>query len=167
MSLLEDEPLPAPEPEPIEEPGGKLVMVNGPDAGKEYLIGMNPLSIGSATWCDIKVDDNDGDIGPEEARAWVHQDKLIFHRLTRLSLLASDGPAGGWLILEDGDEVSVGPFRLHFISLAQARTEETTLNEAVNEAVQQFATRSTDPGIVSVPSPSRLWPVRRPARGRV
>jgi Mg-chelatase subunit ChlD len=159
MSLQDDAPLLQPDPTPVEEPGGMLVVVNGPDAGKEYLVGTSPLSIGSATWCDLKVADEDGEVGPEEARAWVHQDKLIFHRLTRLSLLATDGSTGGWLILEDGDEVSVGHLRLHFVSLAPARTEETSINEAVNDAVQQLATRATNPGITSVPSPSRLWPV--------
>jgi len=157
VSLL-DEPLPPPVPEPVEEPGGKLIVVDGPDAGKEYLVGMNPVSIGTAGWCDIALPDQDGSIGPEEARAWVHQDKLIFHKLTRLTLLASDGAVGGWLILENGDEVNVGAFRLRFVSLAPVVAEQDVLNKAVNEAVQHFSSRPSDAGLAS----RLLWPVDAP-----
>ena len=154
VSLVDEEPVPPPAPEPVERPGGKLIIVDGPDAGREYPVGMSPLSIGSASWCDITFPDPDERIGPEEARAWVHQDKLIFHKLTRLSLLASDGAVGGWLVLENGDEVNVGHFRLRFISLAHTAAEQDVLNRAVNEAVQHLAGRASGGGVAS-----RLWPV--------
>jgi predicted component of type VI protein secretion system len=154
VSLVDEEPVPPPAPEPVERPGGKLIIVDGPDAGREYPVGMSPLSIGSASWCDITFPDPDERLGPEEARAWVHQDKLIFHKLTRLSLLASDGAVGGWLVLENGDEVNVGHFRLRFISLAHTAAEQDVLNRAVNEAVQHLAGRASGGGVAS-----RLWPV--------
>ena len=157
MPLLDGEPLPPAAPEPAEEPSGKLITVDGPDAGKEYSVGMTPVSIGTAGWCDITFPDQDGSMGPEEARAWVHQDKLIFHKLTRLSLLASDGAVGGWLILENGDEVNVGAFRLRFLSLVPVAAEQDVLNKAVNEAVQHFSARSSNDGLAS-----RLWPADDP-----
>jgi VWFA-related protein len=154
LSLFDEEPTPPPAPEPVEHPGGKLIVLDGPDAGKEYPVGMSPLSIGSASWCDMAFPDQEERIGSEEARAWVHGDKLIFHKLTRLSLLASDGPVGGWLVLENGDEVTVGPFRLRFISLAGTAAEQDVLNRAVNEAVQHLAGRTPGGGVAA-----RLWPV--------
>jgi VWFA-related protein len=159
MSLLDGETLTPSAPEPVEEPGGKLVIVDGPDSGKEVFVGMNPVSIGAAPWCDISLPDEDGSIGQEEARAWVHQDKLIFHRLTRLSLLASDGAVGGWLILENGDEVNVGAFRLRFVSLTPVIAEQDNVNKALHEAVQHFSARPSDVGLAS-----RLWPTEDPPR---
>lgn len=162
LSLADDEPLPTPSPEPAEEPVAKLVMVGGPNAGQEFPVGMKPVSIGAADWCGIALSDKDGRIGPEEARAWVHQDKLIFHKLTRLSILASEGATGGWLILEHGDEIAVGPHRMRFETVAQTTSAEAMINKAVNEAVQHLATDSADGGLGPPPAGSRLWPVDVP-----
>jgi VWFA-related protein len=165
ISLLEDEIMPLPAPESVEKPAGKLIVVNGPEVGREFSVGESPLSIGSAQWCDITFSDTEGRIGAEEARAWVHQDKLIYHKLTRLSLLATDGPTGGWLILEDGDEVDVGAFRLRFISLMPATVEEVTLNEAISEAVQHLGHGPKGTEILRGPVASKLWPMDDPPAG--
>ncbi len=103
--------------EPAEEFDAKLVIVAGPNAGREYKVGLSPASIGSADWCEISLGGHEDVIGPEEARVWVHQGKLVYHKLPRLSLLASDEAIGGWLILENGDEMEIGPFRLRFLFL--------------------------------------------------
>jgi len=42
----------------------------------------------------------------------------MYHKLTRLTTFASDGPVGGWFVLQHGDEVRVGPYRLVFELLA-------------------------------------------------
>jgi hypothetical protein len=60
----------------------------------------------------------DGSIAPEEARVWVSEGRLMYHKLTRLPTFASDGPVGGWFILQNGDEIRVGPYRLVFELLA-------------------------------------------------
>jgi hypothetical protein len=62
--------------------------------------------------------DADGVVGPEEARVWVTEGRLMYHKLTRLTTFATEGPAGGWFILQDGDEIRVGPHRLAFELLA-------------------------------------------------
>jgi hypothetical protein len=56
----------------------------------------------------------DGSIAQEEARVWVSEGRLMYHKLTRLTTFASDGPVGGWFILQHGDEIQVGPYRLVF-----------------------------------------------------
>jgi len=139
LSLITDESPPVPIPEPAEEPGGKLVVIGGPSAGQEFLVGLKPISIGSADWCHVVVPHGEGCIGQEEARAWVHQDKLIFHKLMRLSLIANDEAAGAWVILEDGDEISIGDLRLRFVSMTHMTKDEVVVNEAVSEAVQRLA----------------------------
>lgn len=138
-----------PEPVPEEEPLAKLVMVGGPNAGKEFPVGTTPLSVGTADWCDIVLADDGGLIGAEEARAWIHGDKMMFHKLTRLTVLAMDGAIGGWLVLENGDEVSVGPYRLRLEVLAAPTSEQVSVNKAVADAVEQLTAR---------PSEGWLWP---------
>ena len=162
LSLISDESPPPPMTEPVEQPGGKLIVVGGPGAGQEFVVGMKPISIGSAHWCDITVPDDEDCVGPEEARAWVHQDKLIFHKLMRLVLFANDEATGGWVILENGDEVTVGDVRLRFVSLAPVTSEEAVLNRAVIEAVQHFAARPSGGGASSQGFADRLWPVDDP-----
>jgi VWFA-related protein len=135
-----DEPVSLIEPEPVpeEEVLAKLIMVGGPNAGKEFPVGSAPLSVGNAEWCDIVLSDDAGLIGAEEARAWVHGDKLMFHRLTRLTVLAIDGDIGGWLVLEHGDEVTIGPHRLRLEVLAGRASEQAKVNEAVVDAVERM-----------------------------
>jgi hypothetical protein len=137
MDSVADDPV----PQTVSEPRGKLRIVSGPGAGQEFIVGSRPISIGSAGWCAIVLPDDGDRIGPEEARAWVHHsNRLIFHRLTRLSVLASEGASGGWMILQDGDEVSVGPCRLAF-RLLTAQSEE---ERAISEALKGFSTPPED-----------------------
>jgi VWFA-related protein len=142
-----------------EEPCGKLTVAAGPDAGREFIVGTKPLSIGSADWCDVVLSDADGQVGPEEARAWVHQDKLIFHKLTRLSVLASDGAVGGWIILQEGDDVTIGPHRLSFRPLLKASAEEETVRRAVDDAVRRFTPPARREPAPTGPTPIPLRPV--------
>ncbi len=154
-SLVDEEPvlLLQPEAEPVEQPLAKLVIVSGPNSGKEFPVGSTPLSVGSAEWCDIILADDGGSIGPEEARAWIHGDKMMFHKLTRLTVLATDGAIGGWLVLEHGDEVSVGPHRLRFEVLAGRTLEQAKANKAVTDAVERLNSR---------PGEGWFWPVDEP-----
>ncbi len=131
-----------PPPQVVEEPRGKLILVSGPGAGQEFVVGTKPISIGTASWCAIVLPEENDRIGAEEARAWVHQGKLVFHKLTRLSLLASDGVTGGWAVLQDGEEVTVGPYRLLFQLIPQRSAEEEAISEAISEAAKGFSVHS-------------------------
>ncbi|MDI6858742.1 MAG: VWA domain-containing protein [Dehalococcoidia bacterium] len=139
-----DEPEPEPEAETKEERLGRIVVVSGGQQ-QEYLIGSRPVSIGSAPWCTIVLPEDDGRIGPEEARAWLHQSrKLIFHKLTRLSVIASEGTSGGWLVLEDGDEVTLGSHRLIFTLVVPQTEEERATDAAIGEALRGFGASCSD-----------------------
>ena len=130
-----------PVPQTVSEPRGILTIVSGPGAGREFAVGGRPISIGSAGWCAIVLPDDDDRIGPEEARAWVHHsNRLILHRLTRLSVLAAEGASGGWMILQDGDEISIGPCRLAFRLLTAQSEEEKAVDSAVDEALERLST---------------------------
>jgi VWFA-related protein len=154
----EDAPADDIPPQVVEEPSGKLIVVSGPNAGQEFIVGTKPISIGSAGWCAIVLPDEDGHIGPEEARAWVHKDKLMFHKLTRLSMLASEGVTGGWFVLQHGDEVTIGPYKLIFQLLPQQSAEEEAVSDAISQAVKEFAPQSADKPAPATSSDSTVVP---------
>jgi predicted component of type VI protein secretion system len=133
-------------------------LASGPNAGQEFIVGTKPISIGSASWCAIVLPDDDGHIGAEEARAWVHKGKLMFHKLTRLSMLAAEGVTGGWFVLQDGDEVTIGPYKLVFQLLPQRSAEEEAVSEAVSQAVREFAPQSADKPAPAASSDSTVMP---------
>ncbi len=101
-----------------EQPLGRLVVAAGPRQEEALEVGARPRRLGSSPHCDLVLASEDGSIGPEEARVWVSEGRLMYHKLTRLPTFASDGPVGGWFVVQNGDEIRVGPYRLVFELLA-------------------------------------------------
>ena len=93
---------------------GRLILITGPRAGEAFPVGEHPRRIGAASYCDIILDDERDQGTPEEARVWVSDGRLMCHNFRRLSSMAVDGPTGGWLILDHGDELQIGQYRLIF-----------------------------------------------------
>jgi hypothetical protein len=91
-----------------------MIRTGGLDSILEYEIGASPLTLGSATACDIVISDPEGRIGGEEARLWVQRDRLVYHKLTTLSAMATEGVTSGWQFLDTGEDIRVGPYRLTF-----------------------------------------------------
>jgi predicted component of type VI protein secretion system len=83
-----------------------------------------PLTFGSGPNADMRVDDAGGLIAAEEARVWVQRGRLVYHKLTTLSAMATEGVTAGWQFLNDGEELRVGPYRLIF-QLQQQEEEES------------------------------------------
>ena len=160
-------PSPSEVPTLRDEPRGRLTVAAGPGQGESLEVGVHPLRIGSAPYCDLVLVDEEGSIAPEEARVWVSEDRLMYHKLTRLTSFASDtdDPTSGWFVLQDGDEISVGPHRLVFELLAQG--------DGVAEALAQLEAGETGrpggQGEEAVPEAApRIWrddlQFRRPAQ---
>jgi VWFA-related protein len=84
------------------------------DAIKEYPIGSAPLTVGTGPACEIRLEDSEGRIAAEEARLWVQKGHLVYHKLTTLSAMATEGVTSGWQILENDEEITLGPYRIHF-----------------------------------------------------
>jgi VWFA-related protein len=97
-----------------DEPLGHLIVAAGPRQGERLEVGARPRRLGTSPRCDLVLVDEDGSIAPEEARVWVSEGRLMYHKLARLTTFASDGPVGGWFVLQHGDEMRVGPYRLVF-----------------------------------------------------
>jgi VWFA-related protein len=104
--------------------GGQL------DSIREYEIRTQPLTLGTSAACDIQLTDPQGRIAAEEARLWVQRRRLVYHKLTTLSAMATEGVTSGWEFLESGEEMRLGPYRILFEEYeadyrAPATTEET------------------------------------------
>ena len=122
-----DMPAPPPPPPVEDRVLGRVVVMNEAairsghlDAIMEFEIRASPLTLGSGDHCDIKVDPDEGRIAAEEARVWVQKGRLVYHKLTTLSAMATEGVTSGWVILESGEDMTLGPYRVIF----QAQVEE-------------------------------------------
>ncbi len=109
-----------PDDEPV-RPVGRVVVMNESevrsghlDAIREYEVSSRPLTLGTGSTCDIELVDPEGRIAGEEARLWVQRGRLVFHKLTTLSAMATEGVTTGWQIIETGEEIHIGQFRIGF-----------------------------------------------------
>jgi predicted component of type VI protein secretion system len=84
------------------------------EAIREFPIGSAPLTLGTGPACDILLEDPEGRIAAEEARLWVQKGHLVYHKLTTLSAMATEGVTSGWQILDSDEEVTLGPYRILF-----------------------------------------------------
>ena len=123
-----------------DEPLGRLVVAAGPQQGEALEVGVRPRRIGSASYCDLVLADANGAIAPEEARVWVSEGRLLFHKLARLTTFATDNPTAAWLVLQDGDEIGVGSHRLVFELL----TPQDSLVEALAQSERREAEQAAD-----------------------
>jgi VWFA-related protein len=94
------------------------------DSIREFEMHATPMTFGSGPSVDMRVGDAGGLIAAEEARVWVQRGRLVYHKLTTLSAMATEGVTAGWQFLEDGDEMRIGPYRLIFQSQHQEDVPE-------------------------------------------
>ena len=121
--------------------GRLLVMDERPESRgqtgsiREFELRGSPLSFGVGSGCNVRVEDTTGEIGVEEARIWVQKRRLVYHKLTTLSAMATEGMVSGWLFLDDGDEMRVGSYRLVF----RAEDEAVAVaDDAPKEAARNY-----------------------------
>jgi hypothetical protein len=101
--------------------------------GHEYPLGPEPAVIGSASDCAIVLA-GEG-IAPEHARVWLRGGKFLLHHVGGLSRKTFvSGQEADWVVLETGDEVAIGAYRLVFEG--SAAPAEVTVAEAL-PAVQE------------------------------
>lgn len=115
--------LPPPDTPPVPAPAteepvaadvvAELLVVNGAAGPGRYQLTGAPATIGFTPDCTIVLE-HDHLTGEERVRIWRREGKFMLHRLSRRGRVAVGGRTVAWAVLEDGDEIEVGPWRLRF-----------------------------------------------------
>jgi hypothetical protein len=108
----------------------------GIDAIREFEMRDKPLVLGSGANVDIHLDDDGELIAAEEARLWVQKGRLVYHKLTTLSAMATEGVTSGWVFMESGETMELGPYRIVF------KAEDPEPEVLPDEAASATATAS-------------------------
>jgi VWFA-related protein len=93
---------------PSRLPTGQLIVIAGPNAGASMTLSAEPVDIGAAPSCALRLDAADG-TGLRHARVWLQHDRFVLHHLARgLTTYVDDKPVD-WATLESEDTVRIGP----------------------------------------------------------
>lgn len=87
------------------------LVVHGPGSSERFVMSEEPLTIGSAAGCQIKLGE-DGRVSSEHARVWWSAGKVMFHQLASGQPSLVKGNPVTWVSLKAGDEVTIGPYHL-------------------------------------------------------
>jgi hypothetical protein len=110
---------------------GALLREKGGE-GREFFLGVEPVVIGASPAAATIVLNGDG-IAPEHARIWLRQERYLLHHVGGLSRKTYvSGQEADWVVLEAGDEVTIGSHRLVF---EDHRPAVRTLAAPVEEVV--------------------------------
>jgi VWFA-related protein len=96
-------------------PSGRLTVIEGPDRGKSVSLGENTVTLGSDADCTLSLADPDGRVAGHHVRIWLREGHFMLHHLAggRYSTVVGENSLK-WAVLEDGDEIVIGPHRLRF-----------------------------------------------------
>jgi hypothetical protein len=125
--------------------------------GRAYALGTEPAIIGTSdTLCTIVLA-GEG-IAPEHARVWLQQSRFLLHHVGGLSRKTYvGGQEADWVVLEAGDEVSIGNYRLVFEDVLAPQT-------VVVEDVKGRREQNIDDDLARMEAAVRdLWAEARPA----
>ena len=102
-------------------PTARLLVVHGPDKGKSVPLGEEAVTLGADTDCTLTLANPDGRVGGHHARIWLREGHFMLHHLEGSRFVTQVGERQvSWAVLEDGDEIVIGPHRLRFERDARA-----------------------------------------------
>jgi hypothetical protein len=93
-----------------EETGAWLEL---PD-GQRHNLTNQPATLGFTPDCNVFLENTEGGERLERVRIWLREGNYMLHNLSRLGAVYVEGRPVTWVILEDGDQVIVGPAALVF-----------------------------------------------------
>jgi VWFA-related protein len=115
-----DEDMPAPLPgTPLStapERHARVATLTGEHAGATVQFGAVPIVLGSASDADVRIA-RSREVAPKHAMLWVREGKIMLRHTGGVRQTLSGGRPVDWLILEDGDEFSIGPHAYRVESL--------------------------------------------------
>jgi hypothetical protein len=92
----------------VRTPMYQLTVTDGPNTGASVALSSQPIDIGAAPSCDLRLDASDG-TGLRHARVWLQGDRFVLHHLARgATTYVADKPVE-WATLEEDDTVRIGP----------------------------------------------------------
>ena len=86
---------------------------------RQLSLGRAPFTIGSRGGCDLVLT-GEG-IAPRHLRLWHREGRFMLHDLTGRGGVLVNGRPVLWAVLEDGDSIELGPYRLQLRLLSDAR----------------------------------------------
>ncbi len=98
-------------------PGGRLIVVEGPNSGVEVDLGDGAVVIGSGSGSGLRLDSSDGSVAGTHARVWLKGDQLMLHHVARRRQTLVGERAVEWAMLRPLDTLRIGP---HLISFSVA-----------------------------------------------
>ena len=87
--------------------------VIAPQLGERYAIGEEPVTVGFTRDCTICLS-NGTNQRWERFRIWRREGRYMLHNLSRFGGATVAGKPAPWAVLEDGDEIQMGEWRLVF-----------------------------------------------------
>jgi VWFA-related protein len=87
--------------------------VVAPDPLGRFPLGEEPVTVGFTGDCTIRLPDGAGHEG-SRLRVWRREGRYMLHNLSRLGRVLLAGKPASWAVLEDGDEILIGPHQLVF-----------------------------------------------------
>lgn len=103
-------------------PTARLVVVDGPDKGKSVPLGEEAVTLGSDADCALRLANPDGRVGGRQARIWLREGHFMLHHLEGSRFITQVGERQvSWAVLEDRDEIVIGPHRLQFEATTRSK----------------------------------------------
>ncbi len=88
----------------------RLTLVDGPGLGSSFEVGSVPFTLGGDDGCDVSLPG----LASHQARLLHRNGQFVLYNLADEPATRIHGDAVAWAVLEDGDSVEVGPYKLRF-----------------------------------------------------
>lgn len=97
-----------------ERPLAELEFVSGPRAGTRVSLGAEAITLGSSYEADVMLA-SEGGVAPEHGRIWQHGENFVFRQVDgEGTLVGGQELTLPLVMLDDGDEIVIGPHRMLF-----------------------------------------------------
>ncbi len=94
--------------------GGRLQVLEGPNAGASVGLGAGTVDIGSDPECGLKLHESGGAVGGIHARVWLQGRRLMLHHVARRRQTYVGDKTVEWAMLDPHDTIRIGPHVIAF-----------------------------------------------------